>query len=456
MRKEEIMLKIIKNAMIVTEYNNKPLIRNGYIKINNTKIAEIGEMHDLKEGEDNGSEIIDANGKIAIPGFVCAHNHMFSAIVRSIPYSGFGDSDFSFAAWMERFWFQKLENKVTNKDVYLGTLMNAIEHVKHGFTTTTDTVEGPNALPGTLFSAGEAAEKAGIRAVLSFESTGRMSDDNYRLAIKENVDFIEHNRKNTGRIEGRIGVHTTYTCTGEQIQYARAEADRLNCGLMMHLSDSRYHTSDSTLKYGKRPVKWLEDLGFLGPDVLFFHASYLNILKDPEILAKYGCKVSHQPVSNAMFGFWPNMIPLMQAGIPVALGTDGMTQSMFEVMRAAQMIHRLRYEELELLPDEELFKMATINGAKAIQKEEEIGSLEVGKKADIVLLDNNSPVKVFEANIWNYLVSVADSAHVHTVIIDGEIVVKNRKHQLVDEESVREECQEQAMDFWKRNGWTTP
>jgi 5-methylthioadenosine/S-adenosylhomocysteine deaminase len=334
-------------------------------------------------------------------------------------------------------------------------MANAVEHVKHGYTTTADTVEGPNALPGTLVAAGEAAEKSGIRGVLSFESTGRISHENFELGLKENLDFYHAMKEKGGRIQGRIGIHTTYTVTPEEVKMVRAAADKHGCGIMMHLSDARYHTTHSTLTYGKRPVKWLEDLGFLGPDVLFFHASYLNILRDPEILAKYGCKISHQAISNAMFGFWPNMVPLLQAGIPVALGTDGMTQSMFEVMRTCQMIHRLRYEELELLPDKDVFEMATINGAKALQMEDEIGTLEVGKKADIVLLENNSPVRVFGANIWNYLVSVADSAHVKTVFVDGQMVVEHGAHQLVDEAAVREACKEQAEDLWKRNDWVT-
>jgi cytosine/adenosine deaminase-related metal-dependent hydrolase len=448
------MKRVIKNVMVVTPEVDCELIRNGYIEISDNIITAIGDMKTIPAyGKD--VELYDGKNRIAIPGFVCAHNHMYSAVVRSIPYSGFAQEDFSFASWMERFWFQKLENKVNNLDVKAGTLINAIEHVKHGYTTTTDTVEGPNALPGTLFAAGEAAEKSGIRAELSFEATGRISDENFYIGLQENIDFHKAMKQKGGRVQGRIGVHTTYTVEESQLRAARKAGDELGCGIMMHLSDSRYHTTDSTLKYGKRPVKWLEDMGFLGPDVLFFHASYLNILKDPAILAKHGCKISHQAVSNAMFGFWPNMIPLLEAGIPVALGTDGMTQSMFEIMRTSQMIHRLRYEELELLPDEEMFKMATINGAKAIGREKEIGTLEVGKKADIVLLENNSPVEVFEANIWNYLVSVADSAHVKTVFVDGTLVVEDGVHQLLDEQSVRQECQLQAKDFWKRNGWKT-
>ncbi|MFA5514399.1 MAG: amidohydrolase family protein [Sphaerochaetaceae bacterium] len=448
------MKRVIKNVMVVTPIVERSLIRNGFIEVTDNIITAIGPMAKMPKYKDD-VQIYDGKSKIAIPGFIAGHNHLYSAVVRSIPYSGFAQEDFSFASWMERFWFQKLENKVNNDDVRAGTLINAIEHVKHGYTTTTDTVEGPNALPGTLFAAGEAVEKSGMRAELSFESTGRISDDNFYLGLQENIDFHKAMKAKGGRVQGRIGIHTTYTVTESQVKAARKAGDELGCGVMMHLSDARYHTTDSTLKYGKRPVKWLEDLGFLGPDVLFFHASYLDILKDPAILAKYGCSVSHQAVSNAMFGFWPNMIPLMLAGVTVALGTDGMTQSMFEIMRTSQMIHRLRYEELELLPDEEAFKMATINGAKAIGREKEIGSLEIGKKADIVLLENNSPVEVFEANIWNFLVSVADSAHVKTVFVDGQLVVEEGVHQLLDELEVRKECQLQAKDFWKRNGWET-
>jgi 5-methylthioadenosine/S-adenosylhomocysteine deaminase len=271
------------------------------------------------------------------------------------------------------------------------------------------------------------------------------------------VDFIEHCRKTPGgRIKGVIGVHTTYTCSGDLIQKCRAEATRLGAGLQMHLADDRWHSFDSTRKYGKRCLKWLEDLEFLGPDVLFFHCSYMDTRLDPAIMKKYGCNISHQPVSNASFGFWPNMIPFMDAGVNVSLGTDGQTQSMFENMRAAQMIHRIRYENLELMPDEEMFEMATINGAKSLHLENEIGTLEVGKKADIVLLKNNSPVPVFENNVMNFIVTVADSAHVDTVMIDGNVVVKGGEYLPLDEEEVRARCQEQAVDFWKRNDWPTP
>ena len=450
-------MKIVKNAMIVVPDEKKCLIRNGFIRIDGNKIAEIDSMEKLTEQKLKGAEVIDAEGKIAIPGFVSTHSHLYSAVVRSLPHAGYDDVDFSFVSWMDRFWFKMLEDKVNRKDVYAGTLINCIENIKHGYTTTSDTCEGSYALPGALFEAGRAAEESGIRGLMSFETTGRISPENAELGLKENVDFIQERRKYPdSRIQGVIGVHTTYTCSGDLIQKCRAEATRIGAGLQMHLADDRWHSFDSTLKYGKRCLKWLEDLEFLGPDVLFFHCSYMNNRLDPEIMKRHGCNISHQPVSNASFGFWPNMVPFIDAGVNVSLGTDGQTQSMFENMRAAQMIHRIRYEDLELLPDKQMFEMATINGARSLHMEDQIGTLEVGKKADIVLLKNNSPVPVFENNVMNFIVTVADSAHVDTVIIDGNLVVKGGEYLLMDEEEVRAKCQEQAVDFWKRNDWPIP
>ena len=450
-------MKIIKNAMIVVPEGHNGLIRDGFIRIDGNRIAEIDTMDKLTPKKMEGAEILDAGHKIAIPGFVSTHSHLYSAVVRSLPHAGYEDVDFSFVSWMERFWFKMLEDKVNRKDVYAGTLINCIENIKHGYTTTSDTCEGSYALPGALFEAGRAVDASGMRGVLSFETTGRISPENAMLGLQENVEFIEECRKHPdSRIQGVIGVHTTYTCSGDLIQRCRAEATRIGAGLQMHLADDRWHSFDSTLKYGKRCLKWLEDLEFLGPDVLFFHCSYMNERLDPAIMKHYGCNISHQPISNASFGFWPNMIPFIDAGVNVSLGTDGQTQSMFENMRAAQMIHRIRYEDLNLLPDKQMFEMATINGAKSLHLENEIGTLEVGKKADIGLLKNDSPVPVFENNIMNFVVTVADSAHVDTVFIDGNKVVERGEYLLMDEDEVRAKCQEQAVDFWKRKDWPTP
>jgi len=429
---------LVKNGLIVTMDGDRKVYRNGSIRVEDSRIKEIGPAN-MVAAKTPDCEVIDATGQIVMPGFVSCHNHLYSAVVRSIPYSGFADADFSFIAWMEQFWLPLLEDRVTREQMYVGTLANCLEHIRSGITTTT-----------------EGATESGIRAVLSFETTGRISEENSQLGLEENIKFFKKAKKRGSRVEGRLGVHTTFTCSTELLQQVRAEATRLGSGLMMHMADDRYHVFDTTRRFGKRPMRYLEDIGFLGPDLILFHCSYIDPIRAPEIFKKYDVKVAHNSESNAIFGFWPNMIPLMQAGVTVGLGTDGQTHSMFEIMRTAQMIHRIRYEDLELMPDDQVLAMATIEGAKCLLKEDEIGSLEVGKKADMVLVNDRSTVPVFEANVVNYVVGTCERTDVDTVVIDGEIILRHGEFVNVDEEQALAHCKEQAIKLWQRNEWPVP
>jgi len=446
---------LIKNGLVVTMDRDRHIYRNGSIRIEDTRIAEIGQAKDV-QAKTPGCEVIDASGQIVIPGFVSCHNHLYSAVVRSIPYAGFADADFSFIAWMEQFWLPLLEDRVTQQQMYIGTLANCLEHIRSGITSTTDTAEGSYALPGALEYVDRGAGESGIRAVLSFETTGRISPENAQLGLDENIKFFLKAKERGSRVEGRLGVHTTFTCSTELLQQVRAEATRLGSGLMMHMADDRYHVFDTTRRFGKRPMRYLEDIGFLGPDLILFHCSYIDPIRDPAIFKEYDVKVAHNAESNAIFGFWPNMIPLLQADATVGLGTDGQTHSMFEIMRTAQMIHRIRYEDLELLPDDQVLAMATIEGAKCLLKESEIGSLDVGKRADMVLLNNRSTVPVFDANVVNYVVGTCERTDVDTVVIDGQIILRHGEFVDVDEERALAHCREQAVELWRRNDWPLP
>lgn len=446
---------LIKSGLIVTMDDERHIHRNGSIRVEGNRIVEIGAASDVK-AKTSDCQVIDATGQIVIPGFVCAHNHLYSAVVRSIPYSGFGDVDFSFISWMERFWFPMLEDRVTREQMYIGTLANCLGHIRSGFTTTTDTAEGSYALPGALDYVDRGATESGIRAVLSFETTGRISPENAQLGLEENIRFFKKAKKRGSRVTSRLGVHTTFTCSTELLQQVRAEATRLGSGLMMHMADDRWHGSDTTRRFGKRPTRYLEDIGFLGPDLILFHCNYIDPIQDPAIFKAHDVKVAHQPESNAIFGFWPNMMPFLQNNVTVGLGTDGQTHSMFENMRTAQMIHRIRYENLELLPDDQVLAMATGEGAKCLLMEDEIGSLEVGKKADIVLLSDRSTVPVFEANVVNYVVSNCEKQDVDTVVIDGEIVLRKGEFVNLDEERVLAHSREEAIKLWRENEWPLP
>lgn len=449
--------RLITNGLVVTKDSDNTILRNALVYIEGDTIKEIlpaGKKSLSDFGDD--TELIDASGHIVCPGFISLHSHLYSAVVRSIPFSGFDDADFSFISWMERFWYPKLEDRVTREQMYIGSLANMLGNIRSGITTTTDTAEGSYAIPGALDQVYRAADESGMRCVLSFETTSRISPENEELGFQENIGFIEKVNPKQGRIRARLGLHTTFSCRKEIIMRAREEADRLGCGLMMHMADDRWHNFDSTRKYGKRPTRFLQDIGFLGPDLILFHCSYMNVWEDPAIFKEYDVKIAHNAESNAIFGFWPDMLPFIDKGVCVGLGTDGQTHSMFEIMRTSQMLHRLKYENLELLPDSDILKMATNNGGEALLMADEIGSLEPGKKADMIFLKDRSAVPIFEANVENYIVSTCERSDVDSVMIDGVMVLKDGDFIGVDEEEVYRKCRDEAVDLWKRNGWPLP
>ena len=446
---------LIKNGLIVTMNPDNEVIRDGSIYVEDNIIKEIGP--DSKISNKTGAKEIDAHGKTIIPGMISCHNHLYSAVVRSIPYSGFESPDFSFVSWMDRFWLPLLEDKVDQEVMYAGTRANVLDHMRSGITTTTDTAEGSYALPGALDAVDDACMETGIRAVLSFETTGRISEKNAAMGLQENVNHIKKTRdRDYDRITGRIGVHTTYTCSTDLLQEVKKTADEINVGYMMHHLDDRYHHFDTCRRFGKRPTRYLADIGFLSPNLILFHCSYIDQWADPPIFKEYDVKVAHNSESNAIFSFWPDMLHLIREGVTVGLGTDGQTFNYFEVMRTAQMIHRIKYENPELMKDEQVMRMATTEAAKVLQLEDSIGSLEVGKKADIVLLRDRSTVPVFEVNALNYIVNTCERTDVDTVIIDGEVLMDNGKFTKVDEEEVYAKSKEQAVKLWKINDWPLP
>jgi len=446
---------LIKNGLIVTMNPDNEVIRDGSIYVENNIIKEIGP--DTKISNKTGAKEIDAHGKTIIPGMISCHNHLYSAVVRSIPYSGFESPDFSFVSWMDRFWLPLLEDKVDQEVMYAGTRANVLDHMRSGITTTTDTAEGSYALPGALDAVDDACMETGIRAVLSFETTGRISEKNAAMGLQENVNHIKKTReRDYDRITGRIGVHTTYTCSTDLLQEVKKTADELKVGYMMHHLDDRYHHFDTCRRFGKRPTRYLADIGFLSPNLILFHCSYIDQWADPPIFKENDVKVAHNSESNAIFSFWPDMLHLIREGVTVGLGTDGQTFNYFEVMRTAQMIHRIKYENPELMKDEQVMRMATTEAARVLQLEDSIGSLEVGKKADIVLLRDRSTVPVFEVNALNYIVNTCERTDVDTVIIDGEVLMDNGKFTKVDEEEVYAKSKEQAVKLWKINDWPLP
>ena len=446
---------LIKHGLVVTLDDQDRIFRDGTVVIEGNRITEVAPGSSIPDKP--GAKVIDATGKIVMPGMVSCHNHLYSAVVRSIPYSGFESPDFSFVSWMDRFWLPLLEDRVDQNIMFAGTRANVADHIRSGITTTTDTAEGSYALPGALGAVDKACMETGIRAVLSFETTGRISEENAAMGIVENVNHIKRCRSRSyDRISGRIGVHTTYTCPTELLQEVKKTSDELGVGYMMHHLDDRWHHFDTCRRFGKRPTRYLADIGFLSPNLILFHCSYIDQWQDPQIFKQFDVKVAHNAESNAIFSFWPDMLHLLREGVTVGLGTDGQTFNYFEVMRTAQMIHRIKYENPELMNDNQVLRMATRDAARALQMEDQIGSLEPGKKADILLLADRSTVPLFEVNVKNYIVGTCERVDVETVLIDGEVILQDGKFVKFDEKEVQAKSKEEAVRLWKSNDWPHP
>jgi len=234
-------------------------------------------------------------------------------------------------------------------------------------------------------------------------------------------------------------------CSREYIIKCRKMADKHGVGIHVHLNESKSEVELCRQKYGKRPIEFVHELGLLGPDTVAAHCVWLSD-REIEIMRDTGTHISYNPVSNAKLGNGVARVPdYLAAGINLGLGTDDApcnnNNDMFEVMKYASLFQKAVHTDASLLPSEQILEMATRCGARALGMEDQIGTLEPGKKADIILVDLRTPslTPVFtgkNSNITAHLVYAAHGDNVDTVIIDGRIVMKNRQLLLVDEEKI--------------------
>ena len=261
-----------------------------------------------------------------------------------------------------------------------------------------------------------------------------------------------------GKAEGRIltmfGPHAPYTCSPECLMKVKELAKKYDVGIHTHLSETRDDVKRTTKKYGKRPVKHLDSIGFLGPEVLAAHCVWLTE-KEIKLLRERGVKPVHNPVSNMKLGSGVAPVPeMLAAGIPVALGTDGAASNnsldMFKEMKFAALLNKVHRLDPVAVPAMSALEMATVNGAIALGRGNELGSIEVGKKADLVLVDLEKPHLTPLHNVISHLVYSAVGSDVETTIVDGRILMLERRVLILDEDKVLRLAQKSADDLLAR------
>lgn len=427
---------LIKNGHIITMNPEREIIKKGDIRLAGDEIAEVGK--DLGNSSD---EIIEAGGKAVLPGLINAHTHLSMTLFRGIA------DDLNLQTWLqEKIW--PLEQNLEARHVYDGALLGCLEMIKSGTTCFADQYF-------FMDEVARAVEDSGLRANLSYGIIEEGDEEKRRKELEVGENLVK-NYENTaeGRIKTMFGPHSTYTCSPECLKEVRELADKHEVGIHIHLSENEKEIETVKEMHGKRPPELLDSIGFLDSDVLAAHCTQIN---DNEIrlLRENEVKPVHNPVSNMKLGSGIAPVPeLLSEETPVALGTDGAASNnsldIFEEIKFAALLHKLNKKDPTVIPARKALEMATINGAKALGLDEKIGSLEEGKKADLILIDLNKPHLTPPHNIESHLVYSGGGSDVDTVIINGTLIMEKREVLTLEENEVMENCQKSSEDLTRK------
>ena len=432
------------SADIVVRDSTSPPLSPGYVVVDDGRIVEVGR------GRPSGisaEERIELDNSILIPGLISSHDHMYGVLAHGIPVK---KAPKGFWEFLDEFWWPYVENRLDKEMIRAASYMAAVERLKTGTTCVGDILEAPNSIPGALDVEAKAVEEVGLRAVLSFEATERISEENGKLGLEENLRFIKNRNRKEGLVKGMHCIHTTFTCSPEFIRECREQANQTGAGIHIHFEEGPYESEYCLRRYGKLPALLYEELGFWGGDVLASQCVQTRA-EEIEILARHGVKASHQPLSNGEVGGGIAPIPdMVERGILVGLGTDGFIVDMFEVMRTTWLIHKSARVDASVMPADLVFRMATENGGRILGVK--AGRIEEGYRADMVLVRNRFPTPVTEDNVITQLVVYGSGNLVDTVIVDGRVVVRNGKMERVNEERIRQDCIKAAEKLWSGVG----
>ncbi len=413
---------LIKNAFILNPNNFENKKQSLLIK--DDFIAEISD--DIEDSK--ADKIIDAEGKILLPGLVNTHTHLSMTLFRGLA------DDLSLDSWLnDHIW--PMEANLNGEYCYIGALLAAVELIKSGTTTLSD-------MYFYMEDVARAIDDAGLRAVLSYGMIDFGDAERRQAEIEQNLTLFKNcNGMADGRIKVFFGPHSPYTASEELLIKVRELADEYNMGIHIHVSETQKEIDDVSAEKGLRPFEYLEKIEFLGPDVLAAHCVWLSD-EEIEIIKKHDVKVSHNPCSNMKLASGVSPVSKMiDKGICVSIGTDGASSNnnldLIEELKTASLLQKVSTLDPKVLSSDEAIEMATIKGAEALGLDSEIGSVEVGKKADLILIDTNSANMVPDSSsLSSNVIYSANGSNVDTTICNGKILMENKKLTTLDEQEI--------------------
>jgi 5-methylthioadenosine/S-adenosylhomocysteine deaminase len=425
---------IVSGGTVVTMDSARAIYEDGSVAVRGDSIVAVGPRAEI-ETRYESVHVIDARGRLVLPGFINGHTHVPMTLFRGL------HDDVTLNVWLYKYIFPAEAKNVNEEFVRWGTRLAAAEQIRAGVTTFADMYYFEDAIA-------EETKAAGMRGVLGETFIDFPAPDN-----KSEAEMLAYTEKFLMRWQGDPLIHAApaphsiYTCSKKTLQDAAALARRYHAPILIHVSEMKKEWEDSEKTNGMSPVAYLEKIGVLGPDIVAAHCIFVDEA-DRKLLAQRGVGCVHNPSSNMMIASGVSPVPEMRAaGVAVGLGTDGPAGSnndldlMEEIDLAAKLAKISKMDPLALNA-KSVVEMATIDGARALHMEKEIGSLEAGKKADLVLISLNEPNAVPMYDVYAQIAYSLKGSNVETVIIGGRVVMQGHLLLTVDEPKVLEKARE--------------
>jgi 5-methylthioadenosine/S-adenosylhomocysteine deaminase len=428
---------VVTNGTVVTMDKDRRVIANGAIAVDGANILAVGPRAAI-DAAYKGRETMDAAGGLVIPGLVNAHGHAPMVLFRGVA------DDLKLMDWLQKYIFPAEKNNVTAAFVKAGTELAALEMIRSGTTTFADMYYFEDQVA-------EACDAAGMRCVPGETLIEFPAPDNKTIA--DALAYTEKFLKRWAghpRVTAAVAPHSTYLANPETIKASRALADRYGAPLLIHLSESEDEQKTVRERYGKTPTEHARDLGLLRKGVLGAHGIWLTE-GDRKVLREANAGIAHCPQSNMKLASGAAPVPAMlKEGIRLGLGTDGAASNndldMFEEMATAAFLAKHASGDPTAAPAAAVLEMATLGGARALGMEDHIGSLEAGKRADLVIVDVRDPRLTPMYDAVSHLVYAVKGADVRHVIVEGKVILRDRKVLTLDERAVMARATALAKD----------
>jgi 5-methylthioadenosine/S-adenosylhomocysteine deaminase len=427
-QKTEQVDLLVRGGSLVTMDGARRVIEDGAVAVRGGRIVAVGTRAEL-QARYTARETIDATGKVVIPGLINGHTHIPMTLFRGLA------DDLDLNEWLTKYIFPAEAKNVTEDFVRAGTQLGLAEMIRGGTTTYCDMYYFEDAIA-------EETERAGVRGVLGETVIDFPVADNktFEQALLYAEKFV--NRwKGNALITPAIAPHAPYTVSEEHLKAWRALSDKTGAPLVIHISETQKEVDDITKGKGARPVDYLARIGFLNNRTVAAHM----VFPSPEelsVLKRLGVGVVHNPQSNMKLASGVAPVPqMLKMDLNLGLGTDGAASNndlnMWEEMDTAAKLHKVFSGDPKVVTALEAFELATLRGARALHLEREIGSIETGKRADLVLVDLDDLNQTPLYNIYSHLVYATKADDVSTVIVEGRVLMRDRKLLTLNEEEIK-------------------